>query len=119
MKKEDSPQAVLEEAGVAFDPGSQHLDLTTGEKRRVTALMLAINAYNNLIIKDAAMYVEIRRDVERHEAGAQIKPATIDAMVEAAFKFDLFIAGEYAERDVEVTDIPAESVAPTPEAVLP
>ena len=91
MEKSDSPHAVLEEAGVAFDPSIQHLDLSTEEKRRTTALLMAIQAYQNLIIKDADYLREASEQARRND-GPAIKPATIDAMVEAAFKFDSFIA---------------------------
>lgn len=80
---------VLEDAGVAFDPTSQHLDLTKDEKRRTTALMMGIQAYDKLIVKDAPMYTELRRD------GRFLRPATIDGMITAAFHFDAFIAGRY------------------------
>lgn len=43
----------LESAGLGFDPATQHLELSKDEKRRTTALMMAIQAYQNLIIKDA------------------------------------------------------------------
>ena len=38
---------VVEEAGVAFVHTSQHLDLSKDEKRRTTALMMSIQAYQN------------------------------------------------------------------------
>ncbi len=90
---ENSPHAILEEAGVAFDPTTQHLDLTKEEKRRTTALVLAVNAYEKLIIKDAEMYHAIMREKDRDPAAPRIQEATIDAMVAAAIKFDAFIAG--------------------------
>lgn len=90
--KATSPHAVIEEAGVAYDPTTQYVDLTKEEKRRTTALMLAINGYKELIIKDAEYLKEVR-DMARRDEGPQIKPATIDAMVDAAIKFDNFIAG--------------------------
>jgi hypothetical protein len=100
MKKEDSPHHVLEEANVAFDPSTQHLDLNKEEKRRTTALMLAINAYEKLIIKDAEYLKEVR-DMQRKDEGPVIKPATMDAMVDAAIKFDRFIAqGEKTDEEV-------------------
>lgn len=48
-----SEHAVLEESGMAYDPTTQYVDLSKEEKRRTTALLMAIQAYNNLIIKDA------------------------------------------------------------------
>ena len=83
----------LEEAGVAFDPTTQMLDLNKEEKRRTTALLMAISAYKELIIKDAE-YLRVATDNARRGDGPQIKAATIDAMIEAAFRFDVFIAGE-------------------------
>lgn len=100
--KEESPHAVLEEANVAFDPSTQHLDLSKEEKRRTTALMMAIQAYQNLIIKDAA-YLREAADLARRGDGPAIHPATIDAMIEAAMKFDIFIAGRLAEEAGEIT----------------
>jgi hypothetical protein len=88
-----SPHAVLEEAGVAFDPTTQHLDLSKDEKRRTTALLMAINAYQHLIIKEAA-YLKEAADLARRDEGPKLQPATIDAMVEAAIKFDMFIEGQ-------------------------
>lgn len=99
-RKEDSPHAVVEEAGVAFDPTTQHLDLSKEEKRRTTALMLAIQAYQNLIIKDADYLREASEQARRND-GPAIRPATMDAMVEAAIKFDIFIAGETLPADEE------------------
>jgi hypothetical protein len=54
--------------------------------------MLAINAYDHLIIKDAEMYNAISRDADR-KGGPVIRPATMIAMVEAAIQFDAFISG--------------------------
>lgn len=85
--------AVLEQAGVAFDPTQMHLDLTKDEKRRTTSLLLAIQAYEKLIIKDAEMLEAVSREHERHN-GPRIAPATIEAMVQAAIQFDLFISGQ-------------------------
>lgn len=81
---------------VAYDPTQMTLDLTKAEKRRTTALMLAIQAYEKLIIKDAEMYTAISRDRERNN-GPVIQPATMDAMVQAAMNFDDFIAGRFEE----------------------
>jgi hypothetical protein len=90
----------MEDAGVGFDPTTQHLDLTKDEKRRTTALMMAIQAYNHLIIKEAA-YLTAAADLIRRNDGPALHPATIDAMVVAAFKFDRFIAGAYSASQPE------------------
>ncbi len=93
--KLESDHSVLEEAGVGFDPTTQHVDLSKEEKRRTTALLMAIQAYNNLIIKDAEMYIAVSREKGRDEDGGPIiRPATMDAMVEAAIQFDDFISGK-------------------------
>jgi len=84
-------RSVMEEAGVAFVPEAQHMDLSKEEKRRTTALMMAIQAYKNLIIPDAA-YLDKAADLARRGEGPKISPATIDAMVDAAIKFDYMIA---------------------------
>lgn len=89
--KDGSPHKVLEDADVAFDPGTQYVDLSKDEKRRTTALMMAIQAYQNLIIKDAD-YLREASNLARTNQGPQIAPATMDAMVEAAVQFDYFIA---------------------------
>lgn len=94
MEADVSPHAVLEDAGIAFDPSAQHLGLSKEEKRRTTALMLAIQGYRELIIKDAEYLKEMHNEARR-ENGSVIRPATIDAMVEAAIKFDMFIAGSF------------------------
>lgn len=106
MKKElephigESQHAVLEEAGVAFDPTTQHVDLSKEEKRRTTALLMAIQAYNNLIIKDADYYIAVMREQGRNsEDGPIIRPATMDAMVVAAMQFDDFISGKMDHSD--------------------
>lgn len=91
--KAASPHAVLEETGTAFDPTVQHLDLTKDEKRRTTALMMAIQAYRELIIKDAEMLREVA-NLARNNDGPKLRPATIDGMLDAALKFDAFIAGD-------------------------
>ena len=91
-----SEASVLEDAGIAFDPLSQHVDLTKDEKRRTTALVLAIQAYDHLIVKDAEMYVAMKSEELRNDNGPILQPATIDAMVEASIKFDMFIAGAYS-----------------------
>lgn len=88
----ESDLSIVEDAGVAFDPGTQHLDLSKEEKRRTTALMMAIQAYRELIIKEAA-YLEKAADLARRDEGPKLRPATIDAMVDAAIKFDDFISG--------------------------
>lgn len=92
-------RSVLEETGTAFIPEKQHLDLTKDEKRRTTALMLAIQAYNHLIIKEAA-YLREAADLARRDEGPKLSTATIDGMVDAAMKFDAFIAnGEPLEKE--------------------
>lgn len=104
--KAASPHAVMEETGTAFDPTVQHLDLTKEEKRRTTALMMAIQAYRELIIKDAD-YLREAANLARNNDGPKLRPATIDGMLDAALKFDAFIAGntddlemiQNAERD--------------------
>lgn len=104
---------VVEDAGVAFDPTTQHLDLTKDEKRRTTALMMAIQAYNNLIIKDAMMLRETA-DLARRNEGPVIRPATMNAMVEAAIQFDLFISGAYVLRPQSSEGQPAPTEVATP-----
>lgn len=101
--------SVLEDTDIAFDPSSQHVDLTKAEKRRTTALMMAIQAYKNLIIPDAA-YLTAAADLARRDEGPKIHPATIDAMVVAAIKFDAFIAGAYAMPN----DMPTDGVLGRP-----
>ncbi len=91
---ERGDMSVLEESGVAFDPTAQQVDLTKEEKRRTTALMLAIQGYKELIIKDAD-YLREAYSAERRGDGPKIQPATINAMVDAAIRFDFFIAGGY------------------------
>lgn len=99
---EDADLSALEDAGVAFDPTTQHLDLSKDEKRRTTALMLAITGYKELIIKDAE-YLRTASDLARRNEGPQLEAATIDKMVSAAIKFDRFIAGADAKSDDEPT----------------
>lgn len=91
---------VLEEAGLGFNPSTQHVDLSKEEKRRTTALLMAIQAYDNLIIKDAEMYIAISRDQGRNDGGDGpiIRPATMNAMVEAAVQFDDFISGKLCQQ---------------------
>ena len=89
---------VLETSGTAFDPTSQHLDLSKEEKRRTTALMLAIQAYRELIIKEAA-YLHEAADLARRHEGPTLQPATIDAMVSAAMTFDAFIEGHMSKAE--------------------
>ena len=101
-KKQSSELAVLEETGTAFDPTAQHLDLSKEEKRRTTALMMAIQAYRELIIKDADMLREASEQSRRND-GPSIKPATIEGMVTAAITFDAFIAGSLHAAASETT----------------
>lgn len=90
---------------VAYDPTRATLDLTKEEKRRTTALMLAIQGYQHLIVKDPQMYTAMVA------GGKQLHPATIHGMVEAAVQFDLFISGRleaYARRMAEAATNPPE-----------
>lgn len=105
---EESKHVILEDAGVAFDPTTTHMDLSKEEKRRTTALMMAIQAYKNLLITDAAYLREVA-DIARRDEGPKIQPATIDGMVVAAIKFDKFIAGDVAPP--LQPDDPARSIA--------
>lgn len=109
--------SVLDE--VAHNPETMTVDLTKDEKRRTTALMLAIQGYRELIIKDAAYLREVS-DMARRNEGPKIRSATIDAMVEAAWKFDLFIAGRLSAQTQDeepVGDGGAQTEAPAnPEA---
>lgn len=90
--------SAIEEADIAFDPTKQHLDLSVHQKRRTTALLLAIQAYDKLIIKDAEMYIAVSRDSGR-EGALKIRPATIHAIVEAAISFDMFINGAFDPKE--------------------
>jgi hypothetical protein len=90
--------SVVEEAGVAFDPTTQHLDLSKDEKRRTTALLLAIQAYRELIIKDAAYLKEMHDEQRRSNEPPIIRHATIEGMIDAAIRFDMFIAGAPSEK---------------------
>lgn len=90
---------VLGESGTAYDPTTQHLDLSKEEKRRTTALMMAIQAYRELIIKEAD-YLIAASDLARRNEGPAIKPATIEAMIHAAIGFDAFISGELQTKEV-------------------
>lgn len=94
---------VVEKADIAYDPSTQHLDLNPDEKRRTTALMLAIQAYKNLLIPDAAYLREATENARRGD-GPKIRPATIDAMVVAAMKFDKFISVGIAPNEHEFDD---------------
>jgi hypothetical protein len=85
-------RSILDKDNVAFVPEEAPLDLTKDEKRRTTALMLAIQAYDKIIIKDAEMFIAVSRDPTH---GPTIRPATMNAMVEAAIQFDFFISGGY------------------------
>ena len=69
------------------------LDLSKDEKRRTTALMLAINAYRDFIIKDANM-LEKTADLARRNEGPALRPATFDEIIIAAARFDQFIDGK-------------------------
>lgn len=92
----------LEDAGVGFDPATQHLDLSKDEKLRTTALMLAIQGYKELIIKDAE-YLRAVSDLARRDEGPKLQGATMDAMVHAAIKFEAFLLGRYSGPTTEPT----------------
>src|SRR6185369_15298750 len=92
--------AVLDENDIAYDPTQMTMDLTEAEKRRTTALMLAIQAYEKLIIKDAEYLKEMHNEARR-EGGPIIQPATMNAMVEAAINFDAFISGRFEHPKIE------------------
>ena len=92
VNEEKQDLSILEESRTAYDPTTQHIDLSHLEKRRVTALMMAIQAYKNLLIPDAA-YLEKAADLARRDEGPKIQAGTINAMVIAAMQFDDFIAG--------------------------
>lgn len=105
---------LVEDAGIAFDPANQHLDLTKAEKRRTTALMMAINAYQHLIIKDAEYLREVYRQRERENPdwdprkhGPLISPATINEIVDAAMDFDDFIAGKLESASATLPETPS------------
>lgn len=126
MEKEPLMQAVnadgepvslasMEEAGVGFDPTTMHLDLSKDEKRRTTALLMAISAYKELIIRDAE-YLKVASDLARDNRGPQIKPARIDEMVDTAIKFDCFIA---TGRALEVRYVEVKQEEPDPEKIWP
>lgn len=120
---EDVDTSVLEDAGVAFDPAQMHLDLTKAEKRRTTALVLAIQAYDKLIIKDAEYLREANSQARSN--GSVIRPATMDAMVVAALQFDAFISGQLSIQPSGITresqtDVPAgDEPAPSVDAIDP
>lgn len=119
---QDVDTGVLEEAGMAFDPTTMHLDLTRAQKRRTTALMLAIQAYDKLIIKDAEYLREAHSQARL--TGSVIRPATMDAMVVAALQFDAFISDGMALTSNDIgrssqTDVPASDEPQSGDAVDP
>lgn len=100
MKEDKSDLSVLEDAGIAFDPTTQAVDLSKEEKRRTTALFMAINAYHELIIREADYLREAANLAQRGD-GPKLQPATIEAIVAAAIKFDDFISGQGESRPTE------------------
>jgi len=116
--KDQSPHQAMEDAGVGFDPSVQYLDLTKDEKRRTTALMLSINAYRDLIIKDAE-YLRVASDLARRDEGPKIRPATMNAMVLGAIQFDAFIAGRYDHIENRVVGSGAQDAASDDAEVAP
>lgn len=114
----ESQQALqgLAQEGIMFNPANQTIDLSKDEKRRVTALFLAINAYEKLIIKDAEMYREISKDAGRLGSPV-IQPATMNAMVDAAIQFDDFISGRIEKTLQEAADADTADVNSDPEGV--
>jgi hypothetical protein len=98
--KPADPQDLAALNDIAYDPTQMTVDLTKAEKRRTTALMLAIQAYQHLIIKDAEMFRAVAQEASRND-GPVIKPATMHAMVEAAIDFDRFIAGKFDIDELE------------------
>ncbi len=95
--------SILEKEGIAYDPGNMTVELSKAERLRTTALMMAIQAYQGLIIKDAEYLVAASREAG-HNPDFKIRPATMDAMVEGAIQFELFISGAYSH------GIPVEKV---------
>jgi hypothetical protein len=88
--------SVLDQNDIAYDPGQMTVDLTKGQKLRTTALMMAIQSYDKLIIKDADMYLAICREEGRKNPNFTIQPATMNAIVDAAVQFEMFIAGAFS-----------------------
>lgn len=84
---QEGQHAILEETDTAFDPASQHLTLSKDEKRRTTALLMAIQYHSQTIVKDAAMYRELVHD-NKH-----LSPSVCEKVIEIAFQFDAFISG--------------------------
>ena len=111
---EEVDTAVMQDAGVAFDLAQMHLDLTKDEKRRTTALVLAIQAYDHLIIKDAEYLREASSQARSN--GSVIRPATMDAMVIAALQFDAFISGRMPPRSGISRESQPEAGADDPRA---
>jgi hypothetical protein len=72
--------------------------------------MLAIQAYQHLIIKDADMFRAVSQENARNN-GPVILPATMDAMVAAAIDFDRFIEGKFDIDDWEPQQPTAEEPA--------
>jgi hypothetical protein len=115
---EEVDTAVLEDAGVAFDPTTMHVDLSKDEKRRTTALMLSIQAYQHLIIKDADYLREAHAQARAND-GPVIRPATMDAMVMGALQFDAFISGHLSLKSAKNIGRESQPEAPaTPDESL-
>lgn len=110
-KKKESSHQVLEDAGIGFDPSTQHLDLTKDEKRRMTSLMLATQAYKELIIRDADYLREVQNIHRNNNDGYQIRPATMEAILDAAKKFDYFIANGIPPFDGSAPGLAPEELA--------
>jgi hypothetical protein len=99
--------AALQGSGMGYDPAIQSLDLTKNEKRRVTALLLAIQAHDKMIVKDADLYRELSSDRQRRNE-SPLTPASIEAIIDAAVLFDAFIEGQF-QRKEEPHDEPANT----------
>jgi hypothetical protein len=61
------------------------LDLSRDEKRRTTAIVLAMKLHSDLLIRDAALYDALRRD------GKNLRTLNIDEVATTAAIFEWFI----------------------------
>lgn len=89
-----------------YDPTLEPLDLTRDEKRRTTAIMLALSYYEKTIIHDSKMYKAIMK-----EAPDTVVPAHEDRVIEIAMKFNHFLETGKGLHFVEDDDPDADPVA--------
>lgn len=95
-------EAAANEGNLVPEALGEPLNMTKGEKLRVTSLMMAINYHRETIVHDPGMYQQLKMD------NKMLSPTTAHLVVAQAAIFEMYLRGGYSEMVQQAVEDDAE-----------